>query len=64
MPPAIVTGGPSSDMLTFFCKRCGALKRRQNANPIPICCDREVMLLRRAHLEAAPGMAPVRVWWD
>ena len=44
-------------MLTFLCKRCGALKRRQVAMQAPRCCDRETILLRKAHLEAATKLA-------
>ena len=40
-------------MMTFLCTRCGALKRRQSAIQPPLCCGRETILLRKAHLEAA-----------
>ena len=40
-------------MLTFLCKRCGGLKRRYTASQSPLCCDRKMTLLRKAHLEAA-----------
>ena len=44
-------------MLTFLCKRCGALKRRQIAIQAPLRCDCETILLRKAHLEAATKWA-------
>lgn len=51
-------------MLTFLCGRCGALKRRQIAIQAPLCCDRETILLRKAHLEAATKLArSERVTW-
>jgi len=51
-------------MLTFLCKRCCILKRRQTAKQIPLCCEHEMMLLRRAHLEAASKLTrEERVIW-
>ena len=39
-------------MLTFFCRRCGAIKRRALLRSM-VCCGQEMLLLRKAHLEAA-----------
>ena len=51
-------------MLTFLCKHCGGLKRRQSAKAIPLCCDNEMTLVRRAHLEAATKLTrDERVIW-
>ena len=51
-------------MLTFLCKRCGGLKRRRSATQSPLCCDREMTLVRKAHLEAATKLTrDERVIW-
>jgi len=63
MAPAIVTG-LCSDMLTFLCKHGGGLKRRRSAQSIPLCCDHEITLLRRADLEAGTKLKQQeRVKW-
>ena len=50
-------------MLTFFCQRCGTMKRRERAESV-MCCEREMILLRRAQLEAATKLTrPERALW-
>jgi hypothetical protein len=59
---------PNSHRSTFLCERCGALRRRQSAPGLlgqaspawPRCCKHPMLIVRKAHAEAATKLAKSR----